>query len=349
MVSMLVAKWWLIIVGSLAGGVVGLAFGFLIPPVFTARASFLPPQQQQQSNAAAALSSLGALAGLAGGVAGIKTPADQYVALMQSVLVSNRIIDQYNLIKVYGREYRIDAQRILAANVRIGVGKKDGLISIEVDDESPERSAAIANSYVDALRELNKTLAVSEAQQRRVFFEQQLQGAKEKLTAAQVALQDVGINGGAIKAEPRAASEAYVKARAEVVVAETKLQTYRGMLADGAPEVIQQQILLKSLRENLAKLEVNAPHQKTDADYIGRYREFKYQETLFDLFAKQYELARVDESREGALVQMVDVATAPEKKSSPKRGLIALASACLMGLVLCCWVVFSGVRSLTPR
>ena len=338
--SILLAQWKLIIGGALLAGLAGLGVAFMLPPIYTAKTVILPPQQQQ-SSAAAALSNLGALAGLAGG--GVSSPADKYVAMMQSATVSNHVIDKFKLMEVYESKFRVDAQKALSSNVRISTGKKDGLLSIEVDDKSPERSAAMANHYVEELRALTTSLAVTEAQQRRVFFEQQLQKTRDKLTAAQVALQSSGFNAGALRAEPKAAAEGYAKLRAEITAAEVRLQTTRGMLADNAPEVVQQQATLSALRRQLASLETSSP-PGNDADYIGRYREFKYQETLFDLFARQFELARVDESREGALIQVLDVATVPERKSKPKRGTIALGAAVLAGLVLSAWVLVRQLR-----
>jgi uncharacterized protein involved in exopolysaccharide biosynthesis len=343
--SILRADWKRIIGGALGAGLVALGVAFLLPPVYTARTAILPPQQSQ-SSATAALSNLGALAGLAGlagGAGGIKSPADQYVAMMQSITVSNSLIDKYKLMDVYDSKFRVDAQKELADNVRVALGKKDGLITIEVDDVSPERSAAMANSYVDALRSLTKTLAVTEAQQRRVFFEQQLHKSKENLTQAQVALQGSGFNAGALKAEPKAAAEGYAKLRAEVTAGEVRLQAFKGMLADNAPEITQLQGSLSALRSQLARFE-SGSSQKNDADYIGRYREFKYHETLFELFARQYELARVDESREGALIQVLDVATAPERKSKPKRVLIAGGATALALFAMSIWVLMQHFR-----
>jgi uncharacterized protein involved in exopolysaccharide biosynthesis len=115
----------------------------------------------------------------------------------------------------------------------------------------------------------------------------------------------------------------------------------RATLADGAPEVTQAQNALAALRGQLSRLEATA-ESGPGADYVGKYREFKYQETLFDLFARQYELARVDESREGALIQVVDTATPPEKKSKPQRRVIAVAAALGTAVLM---IVFLVVRS----
>ena len=314
----------LLIAGPLLAGLAALGITYLVAPTYTAVTTFLPPQQQQ-STAASALAALGPLAGLAG-AAGVRTPADQYAALMQSVTVSDRIIDQFKLMSEYDVKFRIDARKQLTSNVRIAIGKKDGLITVEVDDKSPQRAADMANRYVDELRRMTSTIAVSEAQQRRVFFDRQLQQTRDRLTAAQQALQASGFSQGAIRAEPKAAAEGYARLRAEVTAAEVRLQAMRGNLVDDTPEVRQQQLTVAALRSQLSRLE-QAGESAGGPDYVGKYREFKYQETLFELFARQYELARVDESREGALIQVVDVATPPETKSKPKRAITAIVAA----------------------
>ena len=146
----------LLITAPLAAGAVALGTTYLITPTFTASTSFMPPQLAQ-GGAASALASLGSLASLAGGAAGIRSSGDQYVALMQSVTVSDRLIAQFKLMEVYDSKFRADARLEFARNVRIALGKKDGLISVEVDDTSPQRAADIANRYIDELRRLELT------------------------------------------------------------------------------------------------------------------------------------------------------------------------------------------------
>lgn len=327
----------LLIFGPLAVGLLALGITYLIPPTFTANTTFMPPQQAQGA-AASALASLGSLAGLAGGVAAVRNTGEQYVTLMQSVTISDRLVERFKLMEVYGAKYRVDARKVLAANVRITLGKKDGMISVAVDDTSPQRAAEIANRYVEELRRVTSGLAVTEAQQRRAFFEQQFQQSRDRLVQAQQALQASGFNAGALKAEPKAAAEGYAKLKAEATAAEVRLQVMRGSLTDSAPEVRQQQATLNALQDQLTR--TAQPADGPDGpDYIGRYRDFKYQETLFELYARQFELARVDESREGALIQVVDPATAPERKSKPKRTMIAGMTTLLVGLALAAWVL----------
>jgi len=326
----------LLIVGPIIVGLAALGIAYLITPVFTARTTFLVPQQQNP--ASAALASLGALAGLAGAAGGVRSPADQYVALMQSSTVQDRLIDQYGLMEVYEAKYRFEARTALQKSARVSVGKKDGLITVEVDDKDPKRAADLANSHIEELRRLTSVLAVTEAQQRRAFFEQQLARSKERMTTAQQSLQASGFNQGALRAEPKAAADSYARLKAEVTAAEVRLQTMRSYLNENAPEFQQQQATLAALRGQLSRTEQVADPQ-SGSDYITKYRDFKYEEALFDLFARQYEMARLDESREGAIIQVVDVAETPEWKSKPKRAQIAIVAfvvtaIALMGFVL---------------
>ncbi|WP_077036792.1 Wzz/FepE/Etk N-terminal domain-containing protein [Pelomonas sp. KK5] len=327
----LAKRWRVLVIAPLVVGVVTLGISFLLTPTYTARTVFLPPQQQQ-SSAVSAIASLGALAGLAGG--SVKTPGDQYVALMQSANIKDRIIDRFKLMEVYEVKYRFLAQRELESNVRITLGKKDGLITLEADASNPDVAAAMANQYVEELRRLTATLALTEAQQRRVFFENEVKRTKLNLAEAQQALQASGFNSNALKTEPKAAAEGFARLKAEATTAEVKLQTMRRSLADGAPEVQQQTALLAALKSQLERMERTTTEPKEDADYIGRYREFKYQEALYELFSKQYEAARLDESREGGPLQVVDVATPPERKTKPKRAALAIAAAAGTGVAL---------------
>ncbi|HNJ82007.1 MAG TPA: Wzz/FepE/Etk N-terminal domain-containing protein [Piscinibacter sp.] len=341
--SMAAVRWRLIVGAFVAAALLGFAVAHLIPVWYTAKTVILPPQQQQ-SAAASAIAQLGALAGLAGGIASVKSPADQYVALMQSTTVSDRIIDQFSLQSVYKTDFRQQTRKQLKDVVRITVGKKDGMISVEVDDSDPQRAAAIANAYVDELRRMSNALAVSEAQQRRMFFEQQLAQTKERLAKAQVALEESGIGQGALKVEPKSAAESYARLRAQATAAEVKLQTLRRMLAENTPEVMQQQAALSALREQVARAE-QQNQAKGGSDYVDKYREFKYQEALFDIFVKQFELAKVDESREGALIQVVDVAQPPELRSGPRRVRITAVAALVGLLAACAYVVGQGLRA----
>jgi capsule polysaccharide export protein KpsE/RkpR len=197
----------------------------------------------------------------------------------------------------------------------------------------------MAAAMVEEFRRMTSELVITEAQQRRSFFEKQVQATRDKLTAAQQALQSSGLTAGTLKAEPKAAAEGYAKLKAEATAAQVRLQALLTNLTANAPEVQQQQSLLAALNAELRKQEANVSQQDADSGYIGKYREFKYQEVLFELFLRQYEMARLDEGREGGLTQVVDVAQVPEKKSKPKRAFIGLGASVAAGLVLLVFVL----------
>jgi len=315
----------LLIVVPLAAGLVSLGIAFLIPPTFSATTRVLPPTQQQGA-AAAMAAQLGSLAGLVGGAAGIKNPADQYAALLRSFAVYDAIIRRFNLRDLYGARYIEDARRALDKRTLISVGAKDSIISIEVDDNDPKQAAAMANAFVEELRNLSNTLAVTESAQRRLFFELQLKQAKENLTQAEVALRSSGVSAATLKTVPQSALESLARLKAQITVQEVKLSSMRSFMTDSNPEFRLATQELTALRSALASAEKSDSVKagSAGADYIAMYRNFKYNETLFELMARQYELARLDEAREGAIIQVVDIAKPPERKSKPRRGLIAL-------------------------
>jgi tyrosine-protein kinase Etk/Wzc len=323
----------LLIVVPLCAGLVALGITFLVKPTYTASTKFLPPQQQQ-STAAAMLQSLGALGGLAGAATGLKNPADQYVAFLKSRSIQDVLIDKFKLVERYEGKLKTEARIALESYSRIGTGK-DNLIVIEVDDHDPQFAAVLANSYVEELGIMLNGLAVTEAQQRRVFFEKQLIGAKENLVRAEQALKSSGVNSSALKASPQAAVDGLAKLKAAITSQEVRLASMRGYLAESAPDFKQAVTELFALRAQLTRAEKEEPSESAgSSDYISKFRDFKYHETLFELFAKQYEIARVDESREGALIQVIDSAQAPEKKSKPQRALIAVATSLAVAFVL---------------
>jgi tyrosine-protein kinase Etk/Wzc len=325
----------LLILGPLAAGLLALGISFAIAPTFTATTKFMPPQQQQ-SAAASMLQSLGALGGLAGAATGLKNPADQYVAFMKSRTVQDALVERFKLMDRYESKYKDSARKALDGNVLIASGK-DGLITIDASDKDPTFAAQLANAYVEELGHLLNRLAVTEAQQRRLFFEKQLAQAKDKLIKAEQALKGSGVNETVLKSTG-AAVTAVAQVRAQIAAQEVKLASMRGYLTESAPDFKQAQTELAAMRSQLSRAEKDEPTSGGDNDYISKFREFKYNETLFELFAKQYEIARIDESREGAVIQVVDAAVPPELKSKPKKALIAMLTTLATGFALLLFV-----------
>jgi len=327
----------LLVLVPLGTGLLALGITFVIPPTFTATTVFRPPQHQQCS-AAMMLQSLGALGGLAGAATGLKNPNDQFVGILKSDSVANALIDRFKLMERYKSEFKVDARNTLDTKSNITSGK-DGLITIEVDDKDPAFAAQLTNAYVDEFGNMLNRLAVTEAQQRRVFFETQLTKTKVQLAKAEQALQASGVNASALKSSPDAAVAAVAQLQAQIAAQEVKLASMRGYLTEAAPDFKQAQTELAALRAQFAKIEKSGGSPNgSDADYVARFRDFKYYETLFELFAKQFELAKVDEAREGNVIQVVDVAQPPERKSKPKKGLIAVLTTLVTGILMLLFV-----------
>jgi tyrosine-protein kinase Etk/Wzc len=329
----------LLVLGPLAAGLLALGYSFTITPTFTATTKFMPPQQQA-SGAASLLSSLGSLGGLAGAASGIKNPADQYIAFLKSRSLQDALIDRLKLTDRYQTPSREDVRHAIGASVQIASGK-DGLITLDASATDPAFAAQLANAHVEELGKILSRLAVTEAQQRRVFFQKQLSMAKDNLIKAEQALKASNVNSSTLKADPKAAVEGLAKLKAAITAQEIKLGAMRGYLTESAPDYKQAQTELSAMRAQMTgaeKEELVTSASSGNSDYIARYRDFKYHETLFELFAKQFEIARVDESREGAVIQVLDAAIIPERKSKPEKAQIAMRTTLATGFSLLLFV-----------
>jgi len=304
----------------------------LLPNIYTAKTVMMPPQQQQ-SGAASALASLGGLAGLAGAAAGIKSPDEMYVAFMQSEGLQKSIIEKLKLQERYDTKTIVDTRKKLQENVKIAPDKKSGLIAIEADDKDPEFAAQLANLHVDELRVLLGRLAVTDAQQRRMFYEQQIKKVQAELAEAEQSFRQAKAQSGmqvtAVLAESGVRASAEL--RGQIAAREVQMSAMSRFATAQNPDVQRLSSELSALRGQLTKLEqgsgvveASTPLQQ---QAVKSYRDVKVQEAMLEVLIKQYELARVDEAKEGPLLQQLDVAMVPERKAKPKRVMIVLLAA----------------------
>lgn len=302
--------------------VLAIGVTFLLPLTYRATATLLPPQQPQ-SAAAAMLSQLGGMAG----AAGTKGPGDIYVSMLKSRTIANRVIERHALGGVYETHSPEKTRAMLERNTAIAVGK-EGLLSIAVEDKDPRRAAVLANSYVDELTRLTRVLAVTEATQRRVFFEKQLEGAKNKLAQAELTLKNtLGTQGVvSVDASSQAIVQTGARLRAMVSTKEIELDAMRAFVTPSNPEYRRVQEELNSVRRELSTLE-NGSGEPAGGGVAGGglksiqvLRDLKYYQMLYELLAKQYEAARLEEAREVPVVQVLDPAVEPESASWPRRG-----------------------------
>ncbi len=335
---------WLVLGLPFATAILAVIYSLLLPNIYTASTKILPPQQNQ-STAAGMLAQLGGLGGVAGGALGIKNPNDLYVGMLKSRTVADSMIQRFNLHAAFEQKLQSGTRAALEGMTRIASGK-EGLIIIEVDDKDPKRAAALANAYVDELRKLTNVLAVTEASQRRLFFEQQFAQARDQLAKAEASARQALEKGGLVQVEGqgRAILESTARLRGQITVKEVQIGAMRTFAAERNPDLRLAQQELESMKRELAKIEGTGSAKAAEnasggrgLDNLSLLRDLKYNETIYELLAKQYELAKIDEAKESAVIQVLDKAIEPDRKSKPKRSLIVLLSALVAGFVAMLW------------
>jgi uncharacterized protein involved in exopolysaccharide biosynthesis len=334
---------WLILKFTFGFGLIALIIALLLPKSYTALTTVLPPQQNSSLSSAlmSQIGNLGSLGALAGSSIGLKNPNDMFVAMFKSRTVEDAMIERFGLMKEYRQKYMSTARKAFEGYATVESGTKDNLIHISVEDKDPKRAAEMANAYVEEYRQLSQHLAISEASQRRLFFEQQLGQAKDNLANAEEALKETEQKTGMIQldSQARALIESAVQLRAQITAKEVQLQGMRTYGTNENADIVQAQQELDSMRAQLAKLGGNVDDSgaglivpkgqvpQAGVEYVRKLRDVKYYETIFEILARQFELAKLDEAKEGALIQVVDPAIVPDYKSFPKRGLITVVAA----------------------
>jgi tyrosine-protein kinase Etk/Wzc len=346
------------IVLLLTGGFTLLAIivSFVLPKRYTATVTLLTPQQNSSLGAALSsqLGNLGGVAALAGGSLGLKSPNETFIAMLRSRTVEDAMVQHFGLMQEYHQRYPSDARKAFEKHATVDGSSKDGLIHISVEDGDPGRAAELANGYIDQFRNLSEHLAITEASQRRLFFEEQLQQAKSKLADAEEALKKTEQSTGLIElsGQARALIESAASLRAQIAAKEVQIQSLGTFATSENSQLVQAQQELASLRAQLAKL--GGSQDSVDSgllvpkgrvpqaglEYMRKLRDVRYQETIFEILARQFEAAKLDEARQGALIQVVDAAVPPDKSSFPKRGLIVVGAA-TMGFIIGVLVVLS--------
>lgn len=333
---------------TVAAAVLSILVSLLLPNTYRATTQVMPPKASD-SAVRLMMGQLGALTGLSSSNFGLRNPEDIYVAILGSRTVADALIQRFDLMHVYGKKRLSDARKRLANDSEI-FATKDGVIVVSVEATDPGRAADMANAYVTELKSLNQSLAVSEAGQRRLYFEQQLNQAKEDLASAEVALRDTQEKTGliAIDSQAKAIIESMAALRGQIAAKEVELKASQTYATIRNPQVILLQQELAGLRDQLAQLERKTAVQgkgdvmvptsaipSASVEYVRRLREVKYRETLFELLAKQYEAAKLDESKSAAVIQVIDPAVPPDRKSGPFRSLIVLVT-CFLAFFFAC-------------
>lgn len=338
--------------------VVSVVVALLLPKTYEANTKLMPPQQSS-SGAAAMLAQLGPLASVAGNQLGIRTPSDLYVTMLRSRTVSDDLIQRFSLMQVYRLKKIKDARKRLENSTEITASKTDGVISVTVTDRDPQRAADLANGYVEELEKLTQTLAVTEAGRRRLFFEREVQTTGEELAKAELALKQTQETTGMIQldSQSKAMIEAMITLRAQAAAKEVQIQAMRSYETSDNPQLKVAQDELAALRTQLARFErgqsggsiLDLPLGKVPSaglEFVRRLRDVKYRELLLEVLTKQYEIARIDEAKDAAVIQVLDKAVRPQDKSGPHRTLIVLMAMILAFVMV---VIFVLVKESIER
>jgi uncharacterized protein involved in exopolysaccharide biosynthesis len=354
LLTQLAYRKWLIAKGTGIAVLAGVILSLVLPVRYTATTKIMPPQQTQSTASMLMMNQLsgaggGSLAALAGGGL-LKNPNDIYVGLLNSRPVADAIIQKFSLAKEYHAKEMTEARKKLA-DFTVVTSEKNGFIAVSVTDKDRKRVAEIANAYTDQLRILTKTLAVTEASQRRVFYEEQLKQAKDALVSAELAFQRVQQQKGLVQldAQAKAMIEGLAVLRAQVAAKQVEVQALRSYSTEQNPDVQLAERDLVSLQAEETRLEQsnhapgiaglglgNVP--AAGLEYLRAAHELQYQQALFDMLMKQYDAAKLDESKDAAIIQVVEPAIEPDQKSSPGRLRILLLFA-IGGFFVSCFLV----------
>lgn len=340
---------------TLAAAFLSSVIALLLPGVYSARTVILPPQEDHSGlnpvamNALAALSSAGSSGGLSGAI-GLENPADIYIGMLKSRSVADALIRRFKLQALYGSDSLEETREQLEKQVSVSNGTY-GLITVVFEDEDAQRAADIANAYVEELEHLTRRIAITEAAQRRLFIEQQIGVTQDKLAQAENALKQTQERTGVIDldSQGRAIIEAVAELRAQAAAKEVQISTMQAFATPRNPDLIRARQELAGLKAQIGKFEhdnlsgngdimvATGKMPEAGMEYLRKLRDMKYQQAVYEMLAKQYESARVDEARNSVVIQVVDPAVVLDKESGPRRPLIVLVATVLTLILAVMW------------
>jgi len=341
LVPVLLRRKWLILGLPILVTLLAAGYALRLPNIYTATVKVLPPQQQSSVNAKLS-QQFGNLAGMAAGMAGIKNPNDVYIGILKSRTVADRLIERFKLKALYDTPTMDGARIDLAGSSLINAGK-DSIINVQFSDTDPKRAAAIANGYVEELIRLTDRLAVTDTSQRRLFYERLLASTRDNLVKAESALQQMQERTGLIEPQSQTtgAIQEVAQLKMQIASRQVQLDTMKSFATEQNPDVVMLKNEIASLRGQLGRLESQtgvgsvstARIPEIGLRYVRLLREVKLQETLFEMMAKQLELAKMEEAKDPGVIQILDSAVPPELKTSPVRSRIVLVAALISSLL----------------
>ena len=298
---------------------------------------------------------------LAGDLLGIKSTGALFVGVLRSRTVEDRIVDRFDLKKVYGLSLQMKAREKLAERTAVTEDRKSGIITITATDHDPKRAAAIASAYVEELNTLIEQVSTSSARRERVFLEERLSAVKNDLEAAEKDFSQFASRKGAIDitAQGKAMVEAAATLEGQLIAAQSEMEGLKQIYSDQNVRVRSTQARISELRQQLRRLGGKADGTSENGDdpaadapyptlrqlpilgvpYADKLRRMKIQEAVFETLTKQYELAKVQEAKEVPSVKELDAPMVPEHKSYPPRLVIMILGMLCASVVGMVWVL----------
>ncbi|SVE18902.1 uncharacterized protein METZ01_LOCUS471756, partial [marine metagenome] len=145
LITALVSGWRMIVVGTLIVSVTTGALSLLLEDEYESVVQLLPPKEAKKGFGFAELLSALPIPSLRLGEKG--TPADIFVAILKSPTMRRKMVDRFDLTKVYKTEGIEDALEALERRTEIGKSE-EGTIMISVTDRDPQQATDMANQYV---------------------------------------------------------------------------------------------------------------------------------------------------------------------------------------------------------
>ncbi len=349
-----------LLVGLAAGALIAL----LIPVRFESTVQLMPPDNPSNGGMAmlaAMAKSAGGMESVAGDVLGLKNPGSLFIGVLRSRTVEDRLIDRFQLKKIYGVKLNEDARRELAQNTGIGEDRKSGIITISVSDHDRGRARAMATAYVEELNRLVSEVSTSSAHRERVFLEERLGAVKQELDEASHALGEFSSQNATldVQEQGRAMVTAAATLQGALIAAESQRRALEAIYTPNNGRVRAAEAQAAELRQQLEKLGGGKtagvePGNASDRDsiypslrkfpllgvkYEELYRHAKIEEVVFEALTKQYEAAKVEEVKETPTVKLLDDANLPERRSFPPRGMITILCGFAASLGTVAWVV----------
>lgn len=358
---------------------------FLIPKHYQSTTRLMPPDQQSGTGMAMLAAMAGKvggnsgasgvnLGGLAGDLLGMKNSGDLFLDILRSRTVDDRLIQRFDLRKVYSDRYWEDARKELAANTDLSADRKSGVITIIVTDHDPHRAQQLAQAYVEELDRLVAEVSTSSARRERQFIEGRLKGVKQDLDQAskqfsEYASQNTTVD---ITAQAKAMVEGAARLQGALIASQSELEGLEQIYTANNVRVRSLRARVDELKRQLQNLGGNstAPSSNDASDGSGAkpqefpsirqlpllgvrwadlYRQAKIQETVFELLTQQYEMAKIQEAKEIPVIKVLDSPVVPERKSGPHRLLIMVLSTMFAFVSGCAWLLGSTIwRDIDP-